>query len=98
MTRLVQATTATFLHPDPEGPVHEYESIRCTPGRPGTDTIILEVPQTARPGSTHGCRPSPPIANGWEAIVSNSDGEILADGHVIRSHDGRSASVYTLQR
>lgn len=98
MTRLVHATTVTFLHPDPEGPVYEYESIRCTPGRPGTETVILEVPETVDPSSEQGKRHSSPIASGWEAIVSNSDGEILVDGHVIWSHTGRSASVYTLQR
>lgn len=98
MSRLVQATTVTFLHPDPKGPVHEYESIRCTPGHPGTETVILEIPETAHPVSEHGRRHSLPIAHGWEAIVSNSDGEILVDGHVTRIHEGWSASVYTLRR
>lgn len=98
MSRLVHATTVTFLHPDPTGPVYEYNSIRCTPGHPGTETVILEVPETAHAVSEHGHQHPPPIANGWEAIVSNSDGEILVDGHVIRSHEGWSASVYTLRR
>jgi hypothetical protein len=99
MTRLVQATTVTFLHPDPNGPIHEYDSIRCTPGRPGTETVIIEVPKTETDSnSEQGRQHSRPVANGWEALVSNADGEVLVDGYVIRTHHSRSASVYTLHR
>lgn len=102
MTRLVQATTVTFLHPDPDGPIHEYDSIRCTPGRPETETIIIEVPKTeieiAHSNSKQRRQHPSLVANGWEGLVSNADGEVLVDGYVIRSRHGRSASVYTLHR
>lgn len=104
MTRLVHATTVTFLHPDPNGPIYEYDSIRCMPGRPGTETVIIEVPkseteaESAYSNSKQGRQHSPSVANGWEALVSTADGEVLVDGYVIRSHYSRSASVYTLQR
>ena len=98
MPRLAQATTATFLDPDPAGPVHEYDSIRCAPGPPDTETVRIESPEDAHPVSKQGIPQSLPIAIGWEAIISTSAGEILVDGHGSRIHHGYSASVYTIQR
>jgi hypothetical protein len=101
MTCLVQATTTTFSHPDPTGLIHEYDSIRCTPGWPGTETVIIEVLETENEAiysnSTQRRQRLLSVANGWVALVSTADGEILVD-YVIRSHHSRSASVHTLQQ
>lgn len=34
MSSLAHATIITFLDPDPDGPIHEYLSIRCAPTPP----------------------------------------------------------------
>lgn len=98
MPQLAQATTATFLDPDPTGPVYEFDSSRCAPGRPRTEMVTLEIPEDAYSVSGHRSRQSLPIAIGWEAIISTSGGEILVGGHVSRIHHGSSASVYMIQR
>lgn len=46
MTCLVQAITVPFSDPDPTGLIHDYDSIRCTPGRPGTGSGIIEILET----------------------------------------------------
>ena len=97
MSRLTQATTATFLDPNSAGPVYEYDSIRCSPGPPDTDAIRIEIPKDAHPVSKQGNQHSAPITPGWEAIISSSAGEILVDGHVSRIYQGRSTTVYTIQ-
>lgn len=99
MSRLIEATTVTFLDPDPAGPVYEYDSIRCTPASPQTETILIEVPDDAHRISEpeQGLQHFPPIAPGWEAIVSNSAGEILVDGYVTRIQTSRFACIYTIR-
>lgn len=98
MSRLIEATTVTFLDPDPAGPVHEYDSIHCTSGPPQTETIIVEVPDDAHRVSEpeQGLQHSPSIVPDWEAIVSTSAGEILVDGYVTRIQMSRFASIYTI--
>lgn len=98
MPQLTHPMTVTFLDPDPTGSVYEFDSIRCAPGRPRTETVRIESPADVYSVSGHGSRQSLPIAIGWEAIISTSAGEILVDSHVSRIHHGSSASFYTIQR
>lgn len=97
MPSLAHATTATFLDPNPDGPVHEYSSIRCAPTPPDPKTVRIEVPLDTHPPDEHGLPRAPPITPGWEALISDSDGNILFDGHVIRATHGVAASVYTIE-
>lgn len=99
MSQLIEATTVTFLDPDPAGSVHEYDSIHCTLGPPQTETVLIEVPDDAHQVSEpeHGLQHSGPITPGWEAIVSNSAGEILVDGYVTRIQTSRFANIYTIR-
>lgn len=96
MPQLAQATTATFLHPDPTGPVHEYDSIQSVHNPSGTTTVSIEIPNDAHSVSEQRGQRSFPITTGWEAIISTSAGEILVDGHVSRIYQGRSTTVYTI--
>lgn len=93
----MHATTATFLDPTPDGPIHEYTSIRCAPTSSDPKTICIEVPFDGHPVDEHGCPRAPLIAPGWEALLSNSRGDILFDGHVIGVRHNIAASVYTVE-
>ena len=96
MSRLAQATTATFLHPDPTGPVREYDSIQSVHNPSGTTTVTIEIPNDAHPVSEQRSQQSIPITTGWEVILSSSAGKILVDGQVSRIHRSRSTTVYTI--
>ncbi len=97
MPHLAQATTITFLDPDPDGPVHEYTSIRCAPTPPDPKQVVIEVPVDAHPLDDQGLPRAPSITPGWEALLSNSSGDILVDGHVVAVTHGVAASVYTVE-
>lgn len=96
MSQLAQATTATFLYPDPTGPVREYDPIQSVHDPSGTTTVTIEIPTDAHSVSEYGSQQSVPITTGWEVILSSSAGEILVDGHVSRIHRSRSTTVYTI--
>lgn len=96
MPPLAHATTVTFLEPDPNGPIHEYASFRCTPTLPNPKQVVIEVPIDAHPLDDNGLSQAPSITPGWEALISDSAGAILVDGHVVAVTHGVAASVYTI--
>ena len=97
MPHLAQATTVTFLDPNPNGPIHEYTSIRCAPTPPNSTQVVIEVPIDAHPLDDDGLPRAPSITPGWEALISDSAGNILVDGHVVAVTHGVAASVYTVE-
>lgn len=96
MPHLAHATTATFLDPNPDGPIHEYTSIRCLRSSPDPKRVFIEIPIDAHPLNDHGFSRAPPIAPGWEVLISDSRGDILIDGHVGNVTHSPAASVYTI--
>lgn len=97
MPPLVHATTVTFLDPNPDGPIHEYTSIRCAPSPPNPKLVVVEVPLDTHPLDEQGLPRAPSITPGWEALISDSGGDILVDGHVVAVTHGVAASVYTIE-
>lgn len=97
MPRLAQATTVPFLHPDPVDPVHEYDSIQYIHDPSGATTVSIELSKDAYPVSEHGVS-NLPITTGREALIPNSAGESLVDGHVGHIHQDHSTTVYTVHR
>ena len=97
MPHLDHATTVTFLDPNPNGPIHEYASFRCAPTPPNPKQVVIEVPLDAHPLDDDGLPQAPSITSGWEALISDADGDILVDGHVVAVTHGVAASVYTIE-
>ena len=97
MPPLAHATTVTFLDPNPNGPIHEYTSFRCAPTPPNPTQVVIEVPLDAHPLDDDGLPRAPSITPGWEALISDSDGDILVDGNVVAVTHGVAASVYTIE-
>ncbi len=97
MPPLAHATTVTFLDPDPDGSNHEYTSFQCAPTPPNPKRVIIEVPVDAHPLDDHGLPQALSITLGWEALISDSDGAILVDGHVVAVTQGMATSVYTVE-
>ena len=97
MPPLAHATTVTFLDPAPDGPIHEYTSFRCAPTPPNPTQVIIEIPVDAHPLDDQGLPQAPSITPGWEALISDSGGDILVDGHVVAITHGTAASVYTVE-
>jgi hypothetical protein len=59
--------------------------------------VFVEVPIDAHPLDDDGLPRAPPITPGWEALISDSDGNIIVDGHVVKVTHGVAASVYTVE-
>ena len=97
MPPLAHATTITFLDPAPDGSIHEYTSFRCAPTPPNPEQMVIEVPLDAHPPDDDGLPRAPRITPGWEALISDSAGAILVDGHVVAVTHGVAASVYTVE-
>ena len=97
MPPLTHATTITFLDPAPDGPIHEYTSFRCAPTPPNSEQVVIEIPLDAHPPDDDGIPRAPSITPRWEVLISDADGDILVDGHVVAVTHGVAASVYSVE-
>lgn len=97
MPPFAHVAMATFLDPNPDGPIHEYTSIRCPSISPNPKTVCIEISPDAHPLDGDGLPRASSITAGWEVLLSDTRGDILLDGHVISVTHGVAASVYTVK-